>query len=70
MTTEIFGSYKFTRIITGYIGVDNIFNVHPDYGYVKAAAGWDYNNETGGAWDAVQMGFDGMRMFARLAFNL
>ena len=69
MTTDIFVSYKFAKSVTGYIGADNIFNVHPDYGYVKAAAGWDYNNETGGAWDAVQMGFNGMRMFARLAFN-
>ena len=70
LVSDWFASYKFSRVITGYIGIDNLFNVHPDYGYVKAAAGWDYNNETGGAWDAVQMGFNGMRMFARLSFNL
>ncbi len=70
MVTDVFASYKFCKSVTGYVGVDNIFNVHPDYGYVKAAAGWDYNNETGGAWDAVQMGFNGMRMFARLAIDL
>lgn len=69
MTTDIFVSYKFAKSITAYMGADNILNVHPDYGYVRAAAGWDYNNETGGAWDAVQMGFNGMRMFARLAFT-
>jgi hypothetical protein len=34
------------------------------------ARGWAFNNETGGPWDAVQMGFNGMRVFARLGISL
>lgn len=51
------------------IGVDNITNVHPDLGFAPGAAGWGFNNETGGPWDAVQMGGNGRRMFVRLGVN-
>ncbi len=64
--------YASVRVLDGahiYIGADNIWNVHPDLGYVNGAAGWAYNNETGGPYDAVQMGGNGRRLFARLVFN-
>ncbi len=66
---DLFISYKLFRGATLYLGVDNLFNVHPDLGYVRGAAGWAYNNETGGPWDAVQMGGNGRKWFARLGFN-
>lgn len=66
---DLFFSYKTCKAATLYLGVDNLFNVHPDLGYVKGAAGWAYNNETGGPWDAVQMGGNGRRIFARLGLN-
>ena len=64
--------YASVKIIDGaklYVGVDNVWNNHPDLGFAPGAAGWAYNNETGGPYDAVQMGGNGRRLFARLAFN-
>lgn len=66
---DVFASVKIIDGATFYIGVDNLWNVHPDLGYAPGAAGWGYNNETGGPWDAVQMGGNGRRLFARLGFN-
>ncbi len=70
IVTDLFISHKFSKSCTGFIGVDNIFNVHPDYGYLQNAKGWAFNTETGGPWDAVQMGSNGRRLFARLVLNL
>ena len=50
-------------------GVDNLLNVHPDLGVAPGAKGWAFNNETGGPWDAVQMGGNGMRFFLRIGFQ-
>jgi len=36
---------------------------------VQSAKYWAFNNEPGGPWDAVQMGSNGIRLFARAAFN-
>jgi iron complex outermembrane receptor protein len=58
-----------TRATTIFLGVDNVFNVHPDLGYVRGAKLSAYDGETGGPWDPVQMGFNGMRLFAKLSFN-
>jgi len=69
LVPDIYASYKFTNNLTLNIGVDNFINVHPDLGYAPGAAGWAFNNETGGPWDAVQMGGNGLRGFARLALN-
>jgi len=52
-----------------YAGVDNFINAHPDFGVAKGAKDWAYNNETGGPWDAVQMGGNGRRLFVRFGFN-
>ena len=69
LTTDLYVSCNITKGITFFWGVDNVFNVHPDLGINPQARGWAFNNETGGPWDAVQMGGNGRRMFARLAFQ-
>jgi iron complex outermembrane recepter protein len=70
MTTDIFVSYKILKKATLIVGADNLFNIHPNLGVNPLAKGWAGNNESGGPWDAVQMGFNGRRLFARLAFQL
>ncbi|HEX5669753.1 MAG TPA: TonB-dependent receptor, partial [Chitinophagaceae bacterium] len=66
---DIYFGYRFSDKLSLHVGSDNIFNIHPDLGAVPGAKGWAYNNETGGPWDAVQMGGNGRRLFARLSFN-
>ncbi len=69
-TTDAYVTVKLSRTTTLFAGVDNIFNVHPDFAITKGARYNSWNDsQTGGAWDSVQMGFDGMRMFTKLAFN-
>ncbi|HEV3327123.1 MAG TPA: hypothetical protein VG052_16020, partial [Puia sp.] len=74
-TTDLYASYKINRNVALTIGIDNIFNVHPDKsvvpGSVSLATGtssWG-DSESGGPFDAVQMGFNGMRLFGKLIFN-
>ena len=44
------------------LGAANLLNTYPDT--------FDpYETESGGVWDAVQMGFDGRFMFAKLNFT-
>ena len=66
---DIYMSFKASKNVTLFAGVDNITNVHPDLGVNPAAKYWAFNNETGGPWDAVQMGGNGRRLFVRLAFG-
>ncbi|MDR3712009.1 MAG: TonB-dependent receptor [Puia sp.] len=70
VVTDLFFSLKFSKKAVLYWGVDNLFNVHPDLGIVPGANGSPFDGETGGPWDAVQMGYDGMRPFVKLALNL
>ncbi|MGB8194277.1 MAG: TonB-dependent receptor [Chitinophagaceae bacterium] len=69
MVADAYLSFKLSKKVTLFAGVDNIFNTHPDLGINPAAKYWAFNNETGGPWDAVQMGGNGRRLFTRLAFN-
>ena len=69
LTTDIFVSYKFSKSISLFLGADNIFNVHPELGVNPGARGWAGDNESGGPWDSVQMGFNGRRLFGKLAFD-
>src|SRR5258708_4314032 len=70
VTTDIYMSYKVARNLTWYAGVDNIFNVHPDQAVVpNARQNSCGDSESGGPFDAVQMSYNGMRMFTKLAFN-
>ena len=68
--TDVFGSYRLCKKATFFIGADNIFNVHPDLGVNPAAKGWFGDNESGGPWDSVQMGFNGIRGFVKFAIDL
>ena len=69
LVTDLYASYPLNKKLTLFGGVDNIFNTHPDFGVVSGAKDWAYNNETGGAWDAVQMGVNGRRYFLRVGFS-
>jgi iron complex outermembrane receptor protein len=67
--TDLYLTYKINKSFSISTGADNLFNVHPDLGINPRARGWAFNNETGGPWDAVQMGGNGTRLFARLGFS-
>ena len=69
LVTDLYMAYRFTPKVSLYWGVDNLLNVHPDLGINPAARGWAFNNETGGPWDAVQMGGNGLRAFVRLGVS-
>jgi len=74
LTTDLYASYNLAKNATLTIGVDNLFNVHPDKAVVPGSVNyltggsWG-DSESGGPFDAVQMGFDGMRLFAKVIFN-
>ncbi len=69
MVTDLYFGYSINKKISLNWGADNLFNVHPDLGINPLARGWAFNNETGGPWDAVQMGGNGLRLFARIGFT-
>ncbi len=74
VTTDIYASYKLSKNTTWTLGVDNLFNVHPDRAIVPGSVN-PYgsssfgDSESGGPFEAVQMGFNGMRLFTKLIFN-
>ena len=68
-TTDIYASAQISKSATLVIGADNIFNVHPDFAVNPQAKWWAGDNETGGPWDGVQMGYNGLRMFTKLVFK-
>jgi len=70
LVTDLYVSYKFSNQVTLFAGADNLFNVHPDVGVNQLAKGWAGDNESGGPWDSVQMGFNGMRLFVKLAWDI
>ncbi|MCZ2397277.1 MAG: TonB-dependent receptor [Chitinophagales bacterium] len=70
VASDLFLSYKISDKVKVFVGADNIFNVHPDLGVLQAAKFWSFNNQSGGPWDAVQMGQNGRRYFTRVAFTL
>ena len=69
LVTDIYTSLKCSNKATIYLGADNVFNVHPDLGVNPLAKTSPFDNESGGPWDSVQMGFNGIRLFAKLALN-
>ena len=69
LVTDLYASYQFAKLFTLHLGVDNLFNVHPDLAVAPGAKGWAYNNEPAGPFDAVQMGSNGRRLFVRLAYG-
>lgn len=61
LTTDLSIGYALTNNLTLTIGGANIFNAYPTT--------QDTETETGGLWDAVQMGFSGAFYFTRLGFK-
>jgi iron complex outermembrane receptor protein len=70
LVTDLYCSYKLNKNFTVFAGIDNLLNIHPEFGVAPGAKDWAYNTETGGPWDSVQMGVNGRRFFLRLAFGL
>lgn len=68
-TTDIYFNWHIFKPLHLIAGVDNLFNVHPDFAVNPQAKYWAGNNETGGPWDGVQMGYNGMRIFTKLQFR-
>ena len=66
---DVYASYRLSKHVTAFAGVDNVLNVHPDLGVNPLAKTYPFDNESGGPWDSVQMGFNGMRLFLKLVFN-
>jgi iron complex outermembrane receptor protein len=68
-TTDIYTNIQLSKKVSFIFGADNIFNVHPDFAVNPQAKWWAGDNETGGPWDGVQMGYNGLRLFSKLAFK-
>jgi iron complex outermembrane receptor protein len=68
-TTDIYSNIQLSKKVSFIFGADNIFNVHPDFAVNPQAKYWAGDNETGGPWDGVQMGYNGLRLFTKLAFR-
>jgi iron complex outermembrane receptor protein len=62
VTTDLSFTYRISDNASLTFGGSNLFNVYPTQ--------QDTETETGGLWDAVQMGFSGAFYFARLNFKL
>jgi iron complex outermembrane receptor protein len=69
LITDLYLGYRLSNQFNLYLGADNLLNVHPDLGINPEARGWAFNNETGGPWDAVQMGGNGLRLYVRVGFS-
>jgi len=76
VTFDVSLGYNITKNISLFIGALNLTNQYPKWDYNPAygagsdATGYDpYETESDGAWDAVQMGFDGTFLFAKLGLN-
>jgi iron complex outermembrane receptor protein len=68
-TTDVYASYGITKNITWFIGVNNLFNVHPDLAVVPGALNSWGDSESGGPFDSVQMGPNGFNMFTKFALR-
>ena len=68
-TVDLYGSVKLSKKVAFFIGVDNVLNVHPNFAAVPNARYESFDNETGGAWESVQMGYNGRRLFSKVSFN-
>lgn len=61
-TIDLSAGYDLTNNLHLTVGAANLLNTYPD-------ATDPYETETGGAWDAVQMGFSGTFLFAKFGFK-
>ena len=75
ITTDLYVSYRIRKNIAWTLGVDNLFNVHPDTDLVKGSTNPTSgtssfgDSESGGPFEAVQMGFNGMRLYTKFTLN-
>ncbi|MFN5914287.1 MAG: hypothetical protein ACK43J_07825, partial [Chitinophagaceae bacterium] len=69
MTTDLYANIQLKKGLNWSLGIDNLFNVHPDLSVNPLAKYWAGDNETGGPWEGVQMGYNGMRIFTKLLLN-
>jgi len=69
LSTDVYMNVQLNKKISWIVGADNILNVHPDFAVNPQAKWWAGDNETGGPWDGVQMGYNGMRLFSKLVFK-
>ena len=75
VTTDIYATYKINKVVNWTVGIDNLFNVHPDEAVVPGSVNPSNgvssfgDSESGGPFEAVQMGFNGMRIFTKIAIT-
>jgi len=74
ITTDIYASMKISKALLWTVGIDNLFNVHPDTNVIKGSvipngSSSFGDSESGGPFEAVQMGFNGMRIFTKFSLN-
>ena len=75
VTTDVYLSLKLSKVVSWTAGVDNLFGVHPDENVIKGSINPTSGSssfgegETGGPFEAVQMGFNGRRIFSKLIFR-
>jgi len=69
VSTDLYLNVQLNKKTSCILGADNILNVHPDFAVNPLAKWWAGDNETGGPWDGVQMGYNGMRIFSKLVFK-
>jgi iron complex outermembrane receptor protein len=62
VTTDLSLGYDIADNLTLILGSANVFDVYPDM--------QDTETETGGLWDAVQMGFSGRFLFGRILVSI
>ncbi|MFM6975595.1 MAG: TonB-dependent receptor [Sphingobacteriaceae bacterium] len=61
-TTDLAFGYKLSKSLSLNFGADNLFDIYPTKQDQQLT-------EAGGAWDSVQMNYNGRRYFARLGFT-
>ncbi len=69
ITTDFYMSFRFSKKASIFVGADNVFNVHPNFAAVTLARYQSFDNEAGGPWEPVQMGYNGRKLFAKLSLN-
>ncbi len=75
VTTDIYATFKLAKYLSWDIGIDNLFNVHPDEAVVKGSSSPTSgtssfgDSNSGGSFESVQMGFNGTRLFTKLKFT-
>lgn len=68
-STDVYMNVQLNKKTSWILGADNRFNVHPNFAVNPQAKWWAGDNETGGPWDGVQMGYNGLRIFSKLVFK-